>query len=144
MNGTVRSCRNSRPREMENPRQYLLLRTDILQKTVVGCPCSERVEQKRHRNAYEKHDIRPFLLLKKHDLNKNGAKTEQSLSIMSFRCASGKLLLYYKHGSLTSYMHDVLNCSYKLMTTKNSLRGQNSPAGPSSGRGTLYFKMRGK
>ena len=32
---------------------------------------------------------------------------------MSFRFASGNLLLYYKHGSLTSYMHDVLNCSYK-------------------------------
>ena len=30
----------SRPQVMENSRQYLLLRTDILQKTVVGCPCS--------------------------------------------------------------------------------------------------------
>ena len=28
----------SRPQVIENPRQYLLLRTDILQKTVVGCP----------------------------------------------------------------------------------------------------------
>ena len=29
----------SRPQVLANPRQYLLLRTDILQKTVVGCPC---------------------------------------------------------------------------------------------------------
>ena len=29
----------SRPQAIENSRQYLLLRTDILQKTVVGCPC---------------------------------------------------------------------------------------------------------
>ena len=28
----------SRPQIIENSRQYLLLRTDILQKTVVGCP----------------------------------------------------------------------------------------------------------
>ena len=28
----------SRPQVIENSRQYLLLRTDILQKTVVGCP----------------------------------------------------------------------------------------------------------
>ena len=28
----------SRPQVIENARQYLLLRTDILQKTVVGCP----------------------------------------------------------------------------------------------------------
>ena len=30
----------SRPHVIENSRQYLLLRTDILQKTVVGCPCT--------------------------------------------------------------------------------------------------------
>ena len=29
----------SLPQVIENSRQYLLLRTDILQKTVVGCPC---------------------------------------------------------------------------------------------------------
>ena len=29
----------SYPQAKENSRQYLLLRTDILQKTVVGCPC---------------------------------------------------------------------------------------------------------
>ena len=29
----------SRPHVIENCWQYLLLRTDILQKTVVGCPC---------------------------------------------------------------------------------------------------------
>ena len=29
----------SRPQVIENSRQYLLLRKDILQKTVVGCPC---------------------------------------------------------------------------------------------------------
>ena len=29
----------SRPQVIENSRQYLRLRTDILQKTVVGCPC---------------------------------------------------------------------------------------------------------
>ena len=28
----------SRPQAIENSRQYLLFRTDILQKTVVGCP----------------------------------------------------------------------------------------------------------
>ena len=28
----------SRPQVIENSRQYLLLRKDILQKTVVGCP----------------------------------------------------------------------------------------------------------
>ena len=28
----------SRPQIIENSRQYLLLRTDILQKIVVGCP----------------------------------------------------------------------------------------------------------
>ena len=28
-----------RPQEKENSRQYLLLRTDILQKEVVGCTC---------------------------------------------------------------------------------------------------------
>ena len=28
----------SRPQVIENSRQHLLLRTDILQKTVVGCP----------------------------------------------------------------------------------------------------------
>ena len=35
-----RSSRNfSRPQPIENSRQYFLLRKDILQKTVVGCPC---------------------------------------------------------------------------------------------------------
>ena len=29
------------PQVIENSRQYLLLRTDILQKTVVGCPCEK-------------------------------------------------------------------------------------------------------
>jgi len=29
----------SRPQVIENSRRYLHLRTDILQKTVVGCPC---------------------------------------------------------------------------------------------------------
>ena len=29
----------SLPQVIENCRQFLLLRTDILQKTVVGCPC---------------------------------------------------------------------------------------------------------
>ena len=29
----------SRPQVIEHSRQYLLLRTGILQKTVVGCPC---------------------------------------------------------------------------------------------------------
>ena len=29
----------SRPQVIENSRQYLLLQTDILQKTVVGYPC---------------------------------------------------------------------------------------------------------
>jgi len=28
----------NRPQAIENSRQYLLLRADILQKTVVGCP----------------------------------------------------------------------------------------------------------
>ena len=27
------------PTAIENSRQFLLLRTDILQKTVIGCPC---------------------------------------------------------------------------------------------------------
>ena len=31
----------SRPQEIESFSQYLLLRTDILQKTVVGCPCEQ-------------------------------------------------------------------------------------------------------
>ena len=35
MNQEICSCRQVK----ENSRQYLLLRTDILQKTVVGCPC---------------------------------------------------------------------------------------------------------
>ena len=29
----------SLPQVIENCKQYLLLRTDILQKTVIGCPC---------------------------------------------------------------------------------------------------------
>ena len=32
------------PQVKENSRQYVLLRTDILQKTVVGCPCDLRVD----------------------------------------------------------------------------------------------------
>ena len=31
----------SRSQVTENSRQYLLLRTDILQETVVGCPCEQ-------------------------------------------------------------------------------------------------------
>ena len=44
----------SRPQVMENSRQYLLLRTDILQKTVVECPWL----------VYKKHhlEIEPFSL----------------------------------------------------------------------------------
>ena len=43
---------------------------------------------------------------------------------------------------LPSYMHGVLNCSYKYDYKKNSLRGQNSPAG-SKYRSTniQYFNM---
>ena len=40
MNRTVISKFFSRPQVKENSRQYLLLWTDILQKTVVGCPCT--------------------------------------------------------------------------------------------------------
>ena len=37
-----RSSRNfSRPQVIENSRQHLLLRTDILQKTVVGCKTNQ-------------------------------------------------------------------------------------------------------
>ena len=35
----------SRPQVIENSRQYLLLPTDILQKTVVGCPWSFELPQ---------------------------------------------------------------------------------------------------
>ena len=38
MNGTVIEKFFGRPQVIENARQYLLLPTDILQKTVVGCP----------------------------------------------------------------------------------------------------------
>ena len=38
MNGTVSLEIFSRHQVIENFRKYLLLRTDILQKTVVGCP----------------------------------------------------------------------------------------------------------
>ena len=38
MNGTVSLEIFSRHQVIENSRKYLLLRTDILQKTVVGCP----------------------------------------------------------------------------------------------------------
>ena len=45
----------SRPQVIENSRQYLLLRTDILQKTVVGWPWL----------VYKKHhsEIEPFSLV---------------------------------------------------------------------------------
>ena len=39
MNGTVHLEIFSLTQAIENSRQFLLLRTDILQKTVVGCPC---------------------------------------------------------------------------------------------------------
>ena len=38
MNGTVHLEIFSLPQAIENSREYLLLRTDIIQKTVVGCP----------------------------------------------------------------------------------------------------------
>ena len=38
MNGTVIEKFFGRPQVIENARQYLLLPTDILQKTVFGCP----------------------------------------------------------------------------------------------------------
>ena len=38
LNGHLETC--SRPQAIENSRQHLLLRTDILQKAVVGCPLS--------------------------------------------------------------------------------------------------------
>ena len=38
MNGTVIYQFFSLPQVIENSRQYLLLRTDILQKSVLGCP----------------------------------------------------------------------------------------------------------
>ena len=64
-------------------------------------PCSERVEQKRHLNAYGKYDLRPFLTPQKTRLDKKWSKNRtKPLSIMSFRCASGNLLIYQKHGSL--------------------------------------------
>ena len=84
-----------------------------------------------------------FYSLKNTTWIKNGAKTEP-LSIMSFRFASGNLLLYYKHGSLTSYMHDVLNCSYKYDDKKLFTWSEQAQPGQSSGRGTLYFNMREK
>ena len=51
-NGHLEIC--SRPQVMEDSRQYLLLRTDILQKTVVGWPWL----------VYKKHhlEIEPFSL----------------------------------------------------------------------------------
>ena len=39
MNGTGHLEILSHPQGIENSRQFLLLRTDILQKAVVGCPC---------------------------------------------------------------------------------------------------------
>ena len=38
MNGTVHLEIFSLPQAIENSREYFLLRTDIIQKTVVGCP----------------------------------------------------------------------------------------------------------
>ena len=38
LGGNVHLVSFSRPQAKENSRQYLLLRTDILQKIVVGCP----------------------------------------------------------------------------------------------------------
>ena len=38
MNGVVVKKFLGRPQEIEHSRQYLLFRTDILEKTVVGCP----------------------------------------------------------------------------------------------------------
>ena len=43
----------SRPRVIENSRQFLLLRTDILQKTVVGCPWAHR--RQRRQQSDHKH-----------------------------------------------------------------------------------------
>ena len=47
MDGTGRPEILSLPQGIENSRQFLLLRTDILQKTVVGCPWSQMYPSQR-------------------------------------------------------------------------------------------------
>ena len=47
----------SRPRVIENSRQFLLLRTDILQKTVVGCPWFRLENGSVQRDSHDEYDL---------------------------------------------------------------------------------------
>ena len=52
----------SPPQGMENARLFLLLRTDILQKTVVGCPCLNTCQSFDGANIMKKQDVGQIVL----------------------------------------------------------------------------------
>ena len=53
----------SPPQGIENARLILLLRTDILQKTVVGCPCLNTCQSFDGANIMKKQDVGQIALL---------------------------------------------------------------------------------
>ena len=70
----------SLPQAIENSRQFLLLRTDISQNTVVGCPCIHDILKLRHHLETETYGRLPwqFGISKLHTFNIQNIQDDRS------------------------------------------------------------------